>query len=84
MGNVKQVSTKHVASELGFTVQDAVKMVRSCNTLARAMAENNGKSDGMKIFCYDNNGNYLARCEESNGIAMIFVEMKTSAKNSKK
>jgi len=79
MNSAKPVTSKDVAQELGFTVQDVVKMVRACNTLARVMAENNGKSDGMQINCYDNKGNWIARCEEVNGVATVFTRMKTNA-----
>ncbi len=78
-GNAKPVTSKEVAIDLGYTVQDVVKMVRACNTLARVMAENNGKSDGMQINCYDNKGNWIARCEEVNGVATVYTRMKTNA-----
>lgn len=67
------VSTRDISKELGFTVQEVAKMVKSCNTLARYMAENNGKSDGMIIMVYDSNSIQIARCEEKNGIATVFI-----------
>ncbi len=77
-GNAKPVTSKEVAIDLGFTGQDLAKMARAWNTLARVMAENDGKSDGMQINCYDNKGNWIARCEEVNGVATVYTRMKTN------